>query len=67
MVKDSVVSLRVPNAENVVTESQDLADLLNDYFVSVFTREDISSLPKVQGENVFPNLDSKRAALSKYL
>ena len=38
-VKDSVVSLRVPNAENVVTESQDLADLLNDYFVSVFTRK----------------------------
>ena len=57
-VKDSVVSLRVPNAENVVTDSQDLADLLNDYFVSVFTKEDMSSLPKVRGESVFYNLDS---------
>ncbi|PIK54725.1 endonuclease-reverse transcriptase [Apostichopus japonicus] len=48
-VKDAIVSLRAPQADKIVTDSQDLADLLNDYFVSVFTREDTSSIPDFQG------------------
>ncbi|PIK46567.1 hypothetical protein BSL78_16576 [Apostichopus japonicus] len=56
-VKDAIVSLRAPQADKIVTDSQDLADLLNDYFVSVFTREDTSSIPDFQGGDR-PKLDT---------
>ncbi|PIK34464.1 putative RNA-directed DNA polymerase from mobile element jockey-like [Apostichopus japonicus] len=57
-VKDAIVSLRAPQADKIVTDSQDLADLLNDYFVSVFTREDTSSIPDFQGGSDRPKLDT---------
>ncbi|PIK36511.1 putative RNA-directed DNA polymerase from mobile element jockey-like [Apostichopus japonicus] len=57
-VKDAIVSLRAPQADKIVTDSQDLADLLNDYFVSVFTREDTSSIPDFQWGSDRPKLDT---------
>ena len=56
--KDAVVSLKEPHSDSIITDSQGIADLLNDYFVSVFTREDIRSLPKFQVGNGITELTS---------
>lgn len=46
--KRCTCSIKETQADSKVTDCQDLSDLLNNYFVSVFTREDMSSIPYVQ-------------------
>ena len=47
-LKTNVSLTNIRNGDgNVVETEKDVADVLNDYFSSVFTREDLSSIPEV--------------------
>jgi len=53
-VKDSVGPLRNVDASSLVSDNQAMADVLNDFFASVFVQEDGSLLvPEPGGENEF--------------
>ena len=39
-----------------LTNSQDMADALNNFFASVFTHEDLSSWPYLNEDNSFPDM-----------
>ena len=47
--KDAAASLREPHSDSIITDSQGIANLLNDYFVWVFTRGGHSSFTQVSG------------------